>query len=283
MKGILRGHDKYHTQFGLYFWITLAVWSLSAILLSTGVFGLTALTQGFLSSEKIAIGSIVSLKKDTSDQVEPATSSNVDNMIGVVVANESSLLTVTTGANQQAQVATNGTLPVIVSDISGPIERGDHITASPLKGVGMKANSNVRVLGIAQGEMKNLKDETYEESGGQKRTVKLGEVPVLINVAYYFKEPNKTLIPVAVQSIVNAIAGREVSTLPIIISGAIFIVMISVVLIIIYSIVRNGIISVGRNPMAQSAIYRNVIQMSALVILILGVGTTVIYLVLSKL
>jgi hypothetical protein len=204
-------------------------------------------------------------------------------MIGVVVANESSLLTVTTGTNQQAQVATNGTLPVIVSDISGPIKRGDHITASPMNGVGMKANNNVRVLGIAQGEMKSLKDQTYDDGDGQKRTVKLGEVPVLINVAYYFKEPNKTLIPIAVQSIVNAIAGREVSTLPIIISAAIFVVMISVVLMIIYSMVRNGIISVGRNPMAQSAIYRNVIQMSALVILILGVGTTVIYLVLSKL
>ncbi len=283
MKVISRGHDIYHPQLGRYFWVAVLFWSLSIILYSTETLGLTALTQGFLSSEKIAVGSVVSLKKDTSDQIETSTTSNVDNMIGVVVSNESSLLTVTTGANQQAQVATNGTLPVIVSDISGPIKRGDHITASPLNGVGMKANDNVRVLGIAQGDMTSLKDQTYDDAEGQKRKVKLGEVPVLINVAYYFKEPNKTLIPVAVQSIVNAIAGREVSTLPIIISAAIFVVMISVVLMIIYSMVRNGIISVGRNPMAQSAIYRNVIQMSALVILILGVGTTVIYLVLSKL
>lgn len=247
------------------------------------VLALTTITEGFLSDESIPAGSVVSLKKDTTDQVEPANSTNIDNMVGVAVTSESSLLSVKTDAKQQTQVATSGTLPVIVSDISGKIKRGDHITASPMNGVGMKANNNIRVLGIAQGDMTSVQDQKYKDSDGKEQTAKLGEVPVLINVAYYFKEPSKTLIPVAVQSIVNAIAGREVSTLPIIISGAIFIVTIAVVSIIIYSMVRNGIISVGRNPMAQSAIYRNVIQMSGLVILILGVGTAAIYLVLSKL
>ncbi len=256
---------------------------LGCLVLAPVGLALTTLTQGFLSDNSIPTGSIVSLKKDTADQVDPANSSNVDNMVGVAVNSESSLLSVTTGAKQQTQVATSGTLPVIVSDISGKIQRGDHITASPISGVGMRANNNVRVLGIAQGDMTSVREQTYKDSEGNEHTTKLGEVPVLVNVAYYFKEPNKTLIPAAIQSIVNAIAGREVSPLPIIISGAIFVVMIVVVTIIIYSMVRNGIISVGRNPMAQSAIYRNVIQMSALVILILGVGTVSIYLVLSKL
>lgn len=276
----MRGHRNIRTQLMVSMYSVLV---LGCLVLAPVGLALTTLTQGFLSDNSIPTGSIVSLKKDTADQVDPANSSNVDNMVGVAVNSESSLLSVTTGAKQQTQVATSGTLPVIVSDISGKIQRGDHITASPLNGVGMRANNNVRVLGIAQGDMTSLRDQTYKDSEGNEHTTKLGEVPVLVNVAYYFKEPNKTLIPAAIQSIVNAIAGREVSPLPIIISGAIFVVMIVIVTIIIYSMVRNGIISVGRNPMAQSAIYRNVIQMSALVILILGVGTVSIYLVLSKL
>jgi len=60
-----------------------------------------------------------------------------------------------------------------------------------------------------------------------------------------------------------------VSPLPIILSAAIFLVSLIIVVIIVYSMIRNGIISVGRNPLSQSAVYRNVIQMSGLVLAIL--------------
>ena len=56
-----------------------------------------------------------------------------------------------------------------------------------------------------------------------------------------------------------------------------------VVSVIIYSIIRSSIISIGRNPMAQSAVYRNVIQLSTLVLAILGVSVIAIYLILTRL
>jgi hypothetical protein len=56
-----------------------------------------------------------------------------------------------------------------------------------------------------------------------------------------------------------------------------------VVMSIIYSMIRSSIISVGRNPMSQSAVYRNVIQLSSVVIVILGVALVSIYMVLKKL
>lgn len=99
----------------------------------------------------------------------------------------------------------------------------------------------------------------------------------------YFKEPDKTLIPSAVQNVANALAGRTVSTVPILVSAGIFLVTIIVVVSIIFSMVRASIISVGRNPMSQGAIYRDLIQMSALVLGILAVGFVIIYLVLTKL
>jgi hypothetical protein len=47
--------------------------------------------------------------------------------------------------------------------------------------------------------------------------------------------------------------------------------------------IRSSIISVGRNPLSQSAVYRDLIQLSALVLVILAVGLAAIYFILSKL
>jgi hypothetical protein len=55
-----------------------------------------------------------------------------------------------------------------------------------------------------------------------------------------------------------------------------------VVVSIIYAMIRSSIISVGRNPMSQAAVYRDVLQMSALVVGIIGVATVSIYLVLTR-
>ena len=65
-------------------------------------------------------------------------------MLGVVINQDSSLLSLSTGKGSEAQVATSGTVPVLVSDINGAVKRGDHITASPIAGVGMRACANVR-------------------------------------------------------------------------------------------------------------------------------------------
>jgi hypothetical protein len=90
-------------------------------------------------------------------------------------------------------------------------------------------------------------------------------------------------VPSALQNIANSLAGKEVSTMPILIGVAIFTVMIVMVVSIIYSLIKSSIISVGRNPLSQSAVYRGVIQISALVLAILGVGVVSIYLVLTRL
>jgi hypothetical protein len=243
----------------------------------------TPISQGYTATEKLSIGSIVSLKKNTADQVVGATSSNVDNLFGVVINSDSSLLSVTNGSGNQVQVATDGTVPVLVSDINGDIKRGDLITASPIKGVGMKATGNVRVIGIAQGDMTGASKQTYKDKDGKEQKVTLGQTPLLVGVAYFFKEPDKTIIPFGLQNVANALAGKEVETLPILVSAGIFVLTLIVVVSIIYSMIHSSIISVGRNPMSQSAIYRDLIQLSTLVLAILGVGMVAIYLVLTRL
>lgn len=272
---------KRPTEPHIFLWLATA----AALLVGTLPFSVSALTtisQGYTATEKLSLGSIVSLQANSSDQVVAASSSNPDSLFGVVINADSSLLSVSTGEDNQVQVATSGTAIVLVSDINGPIERGDHITASPIGGVGMKATGNVRVIGTAEGAMENASKQTYKDKNGGEQSVMIGQTPVQINVAYYFKEPDKTLVPSAVQNIANALAGRSVSATPILISAAIFLVMIIVVSSMVYSMIKSSIISVGRNPMAQSAVYRDLLQMSAIVLVILAVGFSSIYLVLTK-
>lgn len=243
----------------------------------------TTISQSYATSDKLSIGSIVSLKQNTSDEVIAASNNSVDNLFGVVINANNALLSLSNEQKNQVQVATSGIVQVLVSDINGQIAQGDHITASPINGVGMRATDNVRIVGIAQGNLSGGSKETYKDSAGKEQSTIIGQVPVLVNVAYYFKEPSKTIIPSAIQNIADAFAGKQVSTLPIIVSAIIFIVMMIIVVSIVYSMIRSSLISVGRNPMSQSAIYRDLVQLSALVLGILAVGIIAIYLILTRL
>ena len=244
----------------------------------------TLVSQSFASDSNLAVGSIVSLQKGFSDRVTGSTTKNDNDIFGVVVNPDNSQLSISSGQSNQVSVAQSGLEQVLVSDINGNIDIGDSITASPITGVGMKATENSKVIGVAQDSFPNntAQKTTYKDDKGQQQSVKLGQIPLLVSVAYYYKQPDKTIIPQALQNLANALAGKKVNALPIIVSLAIFLVTLVVVISIVYSLIRSSIISVGRNPMSQSAVYRNVIQLSVLVIVILGVAVGSIYMVLTK-
>lgn len=243
---------------------------------------LTSISQSYKSEDDLSIGSIVSIKANSSNEVIASTSNNVDAMIGVVIKDGESILSLTNKDAGTVQVATSEIASVLVSDINGEVKKGDQITASPIKGVGMKATNNIKVVGVAQEDPIGDTVEKYTNAEGVEQTVKLGQVKILVNVSYYYKEPEKTLIPTSIQNVANALAGKTVEPLPIIIAGAIFIITMVVVVSIVYSMVRSSIISVGRNPLSQSAIYRDLIQLSALVLVILFAGMIAIYLILTR-
>jgi hypothetical protein len=271
-------------RFGFDYVTALFCVVIFAVLLPFGAGATQQITQSYATDGEITIGSIVSIKNSTNDTVVLANNNNVGNMMGVVVNPTNSVLSVTSDQKNSAEVATSGVLQVLVSDINGAIASGDQVTASPIDGVGMKASQNVRVIGIAQSALNstNGSKESYTDKDGVKKSVLIGQIPLQVAVSYYFKEPDKTIVPAAIQNIANTLAGKPVSTLPILISIAIFIITIVVVVSIVFAMVRSSIISVGRNPMSQSAIYRDLIQLSALVMAILAVGMISIYLVLTR-
>lgn len=261
-------------------WLLVSFAALAFITAPT--LAVTTISQGYQADDKLPLGALVSLKDNTSDHVVSAVSSNVNGLLGVVINNDSSLLSVSSDQGTQVMVATSGIAQVLVSDINGEINNGDQITASPIKSVGMKATNTTKIVGIAQGKATGSSKQTYKDKDGKEHSLNLGEAPVAINVAYYFKQPDKTLIPPAIQNIANALAGKKVDSLPIIISAAIFLVTLIVVVSIIYSMIKSSIVSVGRNPMSQSAIYRDMIQLSSLVLIIIGVAFGAIYLILRR-
>jgi hypothetical protein len=270
--------------------VRMSTWAICAIsvavmLAPSTVAAVTLISQGFTADSILPAGTIVSLKKDSTSDVEDATTANVSSILGIVIGPGNSQVSLTSGQKNQVQIATGGVEQVLVSDINGTINAGDQITSSPISGVGMKATASSKVVGVAQDNFPNstANQQTYKDKNGQQHTAKLGQLPVLINVAYYYKQPEKTIIPSAIQNIANALAGKKVNALPIILSVVIFIVTLIVVVSIVYSLIRSSIISVGRNPMSQSAVYRNVIQLSLLVVVILAVSVISIYMVLRKL
>jgi hypothetical protein len=265
-----------------------SIFLLLAIIACSGIFtvaahAVTSISQSYTSTASLPVGSLVSLKNNTAAQVVPSSTANVDNLFGIVINADSSLLSLSNGKDNQVQVATSGTVQVLVSDINGTIHQGDNITASPIVGVGMRATGNSRIIGAAQSDIINGSKQDYAGKDNSRHSVMVGEVSTLVNVSYFYKQPEKTIVPGAIQNIANALAGKTVNTLPIIISGAIFIIMLIAVASMIYAMIRSSIISVGRNPMSQSAVYRNLIQLSSLVLVILGVGLVSIYMVLTRL
>lgn len=252
-----------------------------AVLVGTSAYALTSISQGYQVEASVPVGSLVSLTTDTSDTVEAATIDNSSRLLGVVVTGGSSMLSLGSGADSEVQVATGGSARVLVSDINGEVKQGDQITASPITGVGMRATGNTKVVGVAQASMTKTAEEEIDHDG--KRTVSLGNVPVVVNVSYHYENPEKTIIPAAIQNVANAMAGRQVEPLPIIVSAALFIIMLIVVMSIVFAMIRSSIISVGRNPLAQSAVWRNVIQLSGLVMLIVAGCLGAIYFILRVL
>jgi hypothetical protein len=244
----------------------------------------TLISESYISKDKLPTGSIVSLKKNTSDQVELASAANVSYILGIIIDGDNSQLSFSSNKANEVHVATSGVEPVLVSDINGSIAVGDSITSSPITGIGMKATDNVKVVGVAQEAFPNgsATKANVKDKQGKQQDVKLGQISTLVNVAYYYKQPDKSIIPPAIQNVANALAGKKVNSLPILISIGIFIMAMIVVVSIVYSMIHSSIISVGRNPMSQAAVYRNVIQLSTLVIIILAVAVGSIYMVLTK-
>ncbi|HSX48332.1 MAG TPA: hypothetical protein VLF41_02415 [Candidatus Nanoarchaeia archaeon] len=263
----------------------LCLWS--TLFLFSGGVALAAIAQGYKSSEKVVDGTIVGLDNSAANTVQAATIDKVEDLVGVVVSSDSSLISLTNGSNE-VSVATSGQANVLVSTVNGDIKAGDKITVSPISGIGMKATLSTKIVGVAQGDFNDKStgatSHDVKDKSGQTRKVSIGQVPLLVGVAYYVagSGDQTTPIPKVVQELVNAVAGRSVSPLRIVTSAILLVFTLVAISIILYGSIHSGIISIGRNPLSQSAVYRSILHVILACVGVLLVTLGAVYLIISR-
>lgn len=244
--------------------------------------------QSYASDSPLDNGTIVILTGDKSDRVKVATKADAQNMFGVTVDRTQLPLTVTGGElENETFVAASGTYSVLVSDQNGAIASGDYLILSSVNGVAMRAGEEeTTVFGRANaafdGKGVVLGSTTLKDSDGGQTTVKLGSVPVTIDIK---NNPNHqstdTNVPDFLKRVGQAIAEKEVSPVRIYLSVAIAVISLIAAIAVMYAGIRSGVISIGRNPMSRKSIFRALLEVIFTSILILIIGLFAVYLLLK--
>ena len=245
---------------------------------------------GYAATAPIENGSIVQLTGKDSNQVKIATQKELQNMFGVAVdRNQLSVTLSSDNLQNETFVAVSGTYNPLVSTQGGAINVGDYVTLSSVDGVAMKAGTKDEqgtVFGRAQakfdGKGVTLGSTTLKDTTGKaNKTVQLGSIPVTIDIR---RNPNdkstKTDLPEFLQRLGKAIAEKEVSPIRIYLSLGITAVSLIAAIAVLYSGVRNSVVSIGRNPMSKKSIFRALLEIILTSILILVVGLFAVYLLL---
>jgi hypothetical protein len=244
--------------------------------------GNSAIAQGFQTTDKgIVAAALVGIEKDNSNSIELSSTEKKDRLVGVVSNNP--LIDLSNGGGS-VQVVTSGLTYGLVTDLNGTIKNGDKITASPIKGVGMKATESTVVVGTAQGSLKDSETETrtIKDVKGNSKAVKIGLVPIQISVAYYSVEAGKSsFVPNFLQELANSVAGRNVSPIRVLVAALILLLLFVSVTVLLYSAVRSSITSIGRNPLSESAVRKSLLEVALTVIAVLVFAVLTIYIVLT--
>ncbi len=236
-----------------------------------------AISQGYQTSvSSISTGALVSLTASGSGQVELAKASNAAHLVGI--AAEASTLELSTASGQHTvQVVVGGSAEVLVSDANGAVKTGDKVTVSPLAGIGMKATGSGEVVGTALKPLSLVKTVVQQAKGadGQNVTVHVGLVPVAVSVVYYSAVSSvgtvSAFVPPFLQNVANAVAGKVVSPLRVLIGTIALLLGFLAVTIMLYVGVRSGVVSLGRNPLAADALRRGMVD-----ILIAALGVLIV-------
>lgn len=246
-------------------------------------------TKGFSADEQIIRGSIVGFNEEDQTKVEAIDDSRINDIYGVVVRANDSALTLTSDRTG-VFVATSGQYDVLVTDINGSIQSGDLITISSVKGVGMLVDpDHITVIGTALDDF-DVTDETTPiletfkatDGSGNEVAVSIGRIPVEIGIK---PNPNARAVqhvPAFLANIAEAITGNsEVSAFRVYAALAVLILASGIAGSLLYSAVRNSIVSIGRNPLSKKSVLAGLAQVVIVGAIIFLSGLVAVYLILK--
>jgi hypothetical protein len=244
-----------------------------------------AISQSYTTNSNVAPGSILSQVATNSASVEPATNTGqAITLVGVAV--NQTLLELSSTSQHGVQVAVSGTAETLVCDINGSVKAGDKITASPLTGVGMKAIDSGQIIGTAQQSLSSVSTvkHTVADHTGKTTSVLVGLIPVTVNVEYFSASAGGSLsafVPPFLQNLANAISGKQVSPLRVLLSVLIVLFGFITVIVILNAGIRSGLISLGRNPLAERALRKGLVDVALTALGALLVIALIVYAILT--
>lgn len=239
-----------------------------------------AISQGYKAAGPLPAGSIVSLAPDSKDTVEATSTQNASRMLGVVV--DQKLPNATEG---EVQVATTGNVPMLVSTVSGEIKAGDRIGPSPLAGVGAKAASGSRAIGVAQSDFAQASagsvGQDVKTADGQTRRVFVGAISVVIEPAKA-DSGNTEFVPDSAQNFINALAGKPVAPTRVILAAALVALTLVFVSIMVSSAVRSGMTAIGRNPLTKQTVVGSLFRVLMVAFFVMAGSLGASYLIITR-
>ncbi len=239
---------------------------------------------GYNSSQNMQTGYLVSLDTTNSQTVNPASVNNVNNLVGVIINKNSSSISFN-GPGSTIEVGTSGVYSVDVSTINGNISKGDKITASIIEGVGMRATSATRIIGVALSSFSTSSSNAVKETitGQKNNSTYVGQIPINISIGDYAGQPiaqssNPTIRPF--QNFFAKTINKNVDQNQTLIAMVLILVCLVVALSLILISTVVSIRSIGRNPLARKGITRHTILIIIAVTVILLVSFIAAYFVL---
>jgi len=245
-----------------------------------------AVSRGYSSDKALQRGLIVQLAKNDTSKIQPVTRDSADKAFGVVVDANDAAVTLSSDT-KKTFVATAGRYEVLVSNQNGNIKPGDYITISAIEGVGTTATTTDPVIiGRAfagfDGKANAVGSTEISDNTGAKRTVSLGRIPVNIGVSSNpLLKATESNLPESLRRASETIAGKPVNPIRVYISLIVFLVCSIIAASLMYSGVRSGIISIGRNPLSKKSIIRGMFQVILTGLIIFISGLFGVYLLLK--
>lgn len=218
-----------------------------------------------IDEEAIKIGSLISIRNGAfSLSSEPFDTE----LFGIVVENPAISYTSPENTDEKLVLST-GESYVLVTTINGQIKKGDYITSSEKKGVGMKADKSGYVVGVAL--------EDYSETDTEKE----GLIKTSIDVrAAYIKNTVKVNLIEALKSGALSPLLSPVESLRYILAALIAAATFIIGFSSFGRISGNSIEAMGRNPLARGSIRSAVIFNFMLSAGVMLIGLILAYLIL---
>jgi len=243
------------------------------------------IARGYQTNDQdLGVGMAASLAEGSSTSkqtVERATIANQDKFVGIVATKATSSLLIT-AKTADIFITTVGQTEAVVTDIAGDVKIGDFLTLSPLKGYLMKAeNTGLKSVGVALEDF-NSKSATVQKitnAQDQSQDVKVDSIAIEVTTA-----SNVAVTAVRdkpfLSAFVKSVTGKEVNQWQVVMAMVVLFVLLVSIGSIIYSAVHTAIEALGRNPLAHSDIYRQLIQVVLISMGVLVFGGVMIYILL---